>query len=163
MEYKSINENDFESYAAGMFSILSQNMLKISPGDTVSEEDFINWREYQRQHFCEKNFVVFEDSGSLVGYFQYSVSGETLIVEEIEILPEYQIRFCIIRGLLRFLRGAIPDGVKFVSAYISKNNPRSYAVAKKLGMSAVGENAAGTSLLYLGDLHKIIDRYMKTL
>lgn len=122
---------------------------------------FSIWLKYQNDHFYEKVFIIFEDGDTLAGYFQYSFIGDNLIIEEMEIMPSYQVRFGVLSGLFRFMRYRIPDNITSVSAYISKNNPRSCRIAEKLGLSADRENASATSFLYSGDIQHILKRYLK--
>lgn len=161
MLFKEINKRDFDELSPKMFSILSSNMESINTKETISADDFSIWLKYQNEHFDEKVFIIFEDGDTLAGYFQYSFLGDNLVIEEIEIMPSYQGRFGILSGLFRFMRYRIPDNIKSVSAYISKNNPRSYRIAEKLGLSAVRENASATGFLYSGDVQHILKRYLK--
>ena len=154
MRYKEISLREFDQYAPEMFSILASNMVLIHPEETVAENDFALWKTYQQEHFNEKIFVIFEDGVILAGFFQYSLRDHDLFIEEIEIKPDYQVRYNILGSLLRFIRGSIPDHITTLSAYINKNNPRSYTVAEKLGLSAVAETASGKSLLYSGDIRR---------
>lgn len=161
MLFKEINKRDFDKLALKMFSILSSNMEIINSKETISDDDFSIWLKYQNDHFYEKVFIIFEDGDTLAGYFQYSFIGDNLIIEEMEIMPSYQVHFGVLSGLFRFMRYRIPDNITSVSAYISKNNPRSCRIAEKLGLSADRENASATSFLYSGDIQHILKRYLK--
>ncbi|MBP5726104.1 MAG: hypothetical protein J6Y48_03410 [Clostridia bacterium] len=158
MQYKEINLQEFDQYAPEMFSVLAANMMQIHPEETVTGDDFTRWAAFQREHFSEKTFVVFTDGDILAGYFQYALRDHDLFIEEIEIRPEYQVRYNILGSLLRFMRERIPDHITTLSAYISKNNPRSYTVAEKLGLKAAAESASGKSLLYSGDIRQLLRR-----
>ena len=68
------------------------------------------------------------------------------------------MRYNILGSLLRFIRERIPDHITTLFAYINKNNPRSYTVAEKLGLSAVAETVSGKSLLYSGDIRRLLHR-----
>ena len=85
----------------------------------------------------------------------------SILSSNMEIMPSYQVRFGVLSGLFRFMRYRIPDNITSVSAYISKNNPRSCRIAEKLGLSADRENASATSFLYSGDIQHILKRYLK--
>lgn len=161
MLFKQINEKEFYEVAPKMFLILSSNMRIIKPQGTLSDDNFSDWLKYQKQHFSEKVFIIFKDKNDVIGYFQYSIADDNLLIEEIEIAPKYQVQFGVLRGLFRFMRHRIPDNIIRVSAYISKSNPRSYKLAEKLGLSIVKENSAGTSFLYEGEIQPILKRYME--
>ena len=75
------------------------------------------------------------------------------MIEEIEIAPEYQVHFGILRGLLQELAAQLPPQVETAAAYIHKDNLRSARIAEKLGLSPVGESAGGKSVLYTGTLN----------
>ena len=158
MQYKEISLQELDRYAPEMFSILSSNMALIHPEETVSGDDYALWKAYQQEHFSEKTFIVFEDGDTLAGYVQYSLRDQDLFIEEIEIRPDYQVRYNILGSLLRFIRERIPDHITTLFAYINKNNPRSYTVAEKLGLSAVAETVSGKSLLYSGDIRRLLHR-----
>ena len=102
--------------------------------------------------FRTDNGAIFENEVLL------ELRDQDLFIEEIEIRPDYQVRYNILGSLLRFIREKIPDHITTLSAYINKNNPRSYTVAEKLGLSAVAETASGKSLLYSGDLRRLLHR-----
>src|SRR5699024_3198230 len=125
MLFKEITEQEFEDLASKLFSVLSSNMEITNPTEIISDDNFLIWLKYQKEHFREKTFLIFKDGDTLTGYFQYSFVEDSLLIEEIEIIPSYQIRFGILRGLFRFMRHRIPDKITSVSAYINKNNPRS--------------------------------------
>ena len=101
MLFKEINKRDFDKLALKMFSILSSNMEIINSKETISDDDFSIWLKYQNDHFYEKVFIIFEDGDTLAGYFQYSFIGDNLIIEEMEIMPSYQVRFGVLSGLFR--------------------------------------------------------------
>ena len=161
MLFKEINKHEFDELAHKMFLILSSNMKIINPKEILLEDNFLIWLKYQREHFNEKVFIIFEDKNTIIGYFQYSIVDDNLLIEEIEIMPSYQVHFGVLGGLFRFMRYRIPDNITRVSAYISKSNPRSYRLAEKLGLSIVKENISGTSFLYSGEIQPILKHYMK--
>lgn len=161
MLFKEINKQEFDELAPKIFSILSSNMEIINPKETILDDNFLIWLKYQKEHFHEKVFIIFENGDTLAGYFQYSFIYDSLLIEEIEIMPSYQVRFGVLSGLFRFMRHRIPDNITSVSAYVSKNNPRSCRIAKKLGLSVVEENASRTSFLYSGDFQYILKYYLK--
>lgn len=161
MLFKEINKQEFDELAPKMFLILSSNMNIIYSEEVLLDDNFFIWFKYHREQFLKKVFIVFEDKNTLIGYFQYSIVDDSLLIEEIEIIPSYQAHFGVLSGLFRFMRYRIPDNITKVSAYISKNNPVSRKLAKKLGLSVVKENVSGTSFLYSGEIQPILKHYMK--
>ncbi len=161
MLFREINKREFDELAPKMFLILSSNMNVIHPEGVLPDDNFFVWFKYHRERLSEKVFIVFEDKNTLIGYFQYSIADDSLLIEEIEIIPSYQAKFGVLSGLFRFMRHRIPDNITNVYAYISKNNPKSCKLANKLGLSAVKENVSGTSFLYSGEIQPILKHYMK--
>ena len=148
MTVTELSAEAFSRLAPALFEILSENMRRLHPGEIVTEADYRAWVEYQTAHFSEKRFLVLEQGALLVGYFQYSVSGGVLTVEELEIAPGWQNGVAL-RALFRVLPSLLPDGVQTVTAYIHKANRRSQRLAEHLGLRPNCETANGQSLRYI--------------
>ena len=86
----------------------------------------------------------------LAGYFQYSLNESTVLIEEIEILPDYQ-RTLLFYRFLKYMSKIIPENIKYAEAYINKGNSNSQRIAQKLGLKIVGENPNGHSFRYRGE------------
>lgn len=158
----TLTASDFEALAPQMFSILARNMQALHPEEAPSETDYSIWLSYQRSHFSDKRFVVAEREGKIAGYLQYSLRYTALMIEEIEIAPEYQLWFGILPRLLDCLRRQLPEDIKTVCAYISGDNTRSARIAERLGLRPTGTNANGTSLYYQGSVEAFTRKNMKS-
>ena len=152
INYRLLPLSEWETLAPQIFALLSGNMLALHPEERLSDDDFRLWLWYQTGSFAEKRFLLAEDGPRLAGYLQYSVRQAALLIEEIEIAPEYQVRFGILRGLFRELWAQLPPGVETVSAFIHRDNLRSARLAEGLGLRPAGETASGKSLRYAGTL-----------
>ena len=134
-----------------MFDILYTNMSRIAPTGDSYEDDRRTWTAYMRSAAeSGQRVILMEVDGTLAGYFQYRLEGDTLLVEEIEIIPEYQ-RTLLFYRFFRYAVNIIPKETAYVEAYIDKSNANSMTIAQKLGMQIVGENSTGRSWRYRGE------------
>ena len=100
--------------------------------------------------------IICEDM--LCGYFQYSLTDTTFIMEEIQFKKEYQ--GCgLFSELYRYLTTIIPIQTKFVEAFSSKENIKSQEILKHLGLTVIGENKNGKSLHFKGEYKALLERY----
>lgn len=152
--FKPFEDADREAVLPQMFAILSANMSRIAPTGSDFDEDRRVWLEYMRPPAPERRILLMYAGGALAGYFQYSVHGDTLLVEEIELAAEYR-RTMLFPLFFRRAATMLPAGVDRLEAYINKENTNSRRIAEKLGMEPVGENKSGTSLLYRGQIRNI--------
>jgi len=143
-----------------MYDILFTNMSRIAPTGNAYEDDKRTWMAYRTSPQGEerKILLMYLDE-TLVGYFQYGVEGDVLLADEIEITPAQQ-RTLLFYRFFRFITGILPKNISSIRAYINKQNSNSQAIAGKLGLKAVGENASGHSWLYEGDI-KGLSKYIK--
>ena len=135
----------------GIFKILHDNMSIISPTGSAYEEDFAVWRGYiipamQEEH---RQMVLMLCDGDLAGYFQYNIRGDSFMMEEIQIKPEYQ-GTGLFSELYRWLENELPAGIFSVEAYSNKNNVKSQKILEHLGLRRIGENKSGSSYFYRG-------------
>ena len=135
-----------------MFHILSTNMGEIAPTGNSCEEDMKIWLSYMTsERIKEMQILLMYVGEALAGYFQYSIHKDSILIEEIEIAPEYQRTLPFYR-FLKYIGSVIPENIKYAEAYINKHNPNSQRIAQKLGMQIVGENPSGHSFRYRGEL-----------
>lgn len=155
-----LDRQDYEKYLECMFKILAGNMSRIHDTGNSYDEDFAVWSGFITS--AENiNFVLFLDGDSLAGYFQYSIKGTTLMIDEIEIAPEYQVKYGIMGQPFDYLAEKLPPDITEIEAYISKNNPRSYRIAEKLGMTVIGENRSGSSYHLRGSCDGKLGKYVR--
>ena len=74
-----------------VFDILFTNMNEIAPTGNSYEDDRQMWlssmTSVQRK---EKQILLMYVGEILAGYFQYCIERDTMLIEEIEIAPDYQ-------------------------------------------------------------------------
>lgn len=134
-----------------LFSILAGNMSEIAPTGNAYEEDQQVWLSYMRSDQArEKQILLAYADGTLAGYLQYSITRDTVLIEEVEIAPGYQRTFLFYRLLQHFL-DVLPEGMEYAEAYINKHNSNSLRIAGKLGFQITGENKSGSSYHLRGD------------
>ena len=102
IRYRLLPRSELEALAPQLFAILSGNMLALHPEERLSDGDFGRWFSYQVERFDKKSFLLAEDGPRLAGYLQYSIRQTVLLIEELEIAPEYQVRFGILRSRSQF-------------------------------------------------------------
>ncbi len=135
-----------------MFHILSTNMGKIAPTGNSCEEDMKIWLSYMTsEKIKETQILLMYDGEDLVGYFQYSIREDIILIEEVEIAPEYQRTF-LFYHFLKYVSSIIPENIEYAEAYINKHNSNSQRIAQKLGMQIVGESPNGHSFRYRGEI-----------
>ena len=134
-----------------MFDILFTNMSKIAPTGNSYEDDKQMWLSaITSVQGKEKQILLMYVGEFLAGYFQYRIDRDTMLIEEIEIAPDYQ-RTVLFYHFLKFIADILPKDIVYVSAYINKRNLNSQQIAEKLGMKIVGENKNGRSWRYQGE------------
>ena len=90
ISFCSFDETKSDILLPQMFEILSTNMSKIAPTGNSYEEDKKIWLSYMGPNLKRKQIILMYFGEVLVGYFQYSLNESTVLIEEIEILPDYQ-------------------------------------------------------------------------
>ena len=143
-----------------LFDTLHENMSRIDPTGNTYEQDFRLWADCITTELenSERNILLIKFKKRLVGFFQYSVIGSVLFMEEIQICREYWGSGAFAE-LYRILASVIPEDVKQVRANASKKNLKSQAILEHLGLQKTGENKNRKSYCYSGDCRKIPDKY----
>lgn len=144
-----------------LYEILWTNMSKIAPSGASYEEDYAEWYGSVFPAFTEKEprkIILIRDGDDTVGFFQYYVNDTTFMMEEIQLLPEYQGKG-VFQKLYARLADDVPPGVPFVEAYAHKNNVKSQGILAHLGLEKIGENKNGNSYRYRGDCQAMLDKY----
>ncbi len=153
LSFYPMNSEDFELYAQDLFAILWFNMNKIEPSEYSFEEDFAVWFDYGKSNKQRKTILFIDEAiDRIVGYFQYHLEADTLMLEEIQVLPDYQGKGLVYRPLMKHLLPQLPKEIVHHQSYVNKNNLRSAAILEKMGAEIVGETPSGKSLCYQGSI-----------
>ncbi len=150
-------------YFPALFDILYNNMSKIAPSGGTYEDDYNKWYNAVFPAFVNKEprkIILICDGEKLIGFFQYYVNDTTFMMEEIQLLPEYQGKG-VFQKLYAHLAEIVPHDIQFVEAYAHKNNTKSQSILKHLGLQTVGENKNGNSYHFRGDCKLMFKKYRK--
>ncbi len=152
--FQFFNKTQEEVILPQMFDILFTNMNKIAPTGNSYAKDKQEWVAYMASA-AENNtqIILMYVDEILSGYFQYSIKNDTMLIEEIEIIPKFQ-RTLLFYSFFKYMSSIIPKSVIYIEAYVNKRNGNSMVIAKKLGMQIMGENRTGTSWHYQGKIKK---------
>ena len=102
--------------------------------------DEIYQKELHNRRFASQDLRIIQFNGTDVGFLSTSSTPDTLKVDQIYILPEYQGR----RIGAACMRGIIDDAnqeQKSVTLQVLKINTRATAFYQKLGFTTVDENS----------------------
>ena len=144
-----------EAVLPQMFDILFTNMNKIAPTGNSYDEDKATWLSfmYPSVNKGPQQIILMYADEALAGYFQYSIDGNTLFAEDIEISPDYHRTF-LFTLFFRYLMSIMPKNIEYIKANIHKTNLNSQTIAGKLGMQIVGENKNKISWQLIGPVDK---------
>ena len=138
IDFKYLDKTAFSEVSVQLFDILADNMSIVAPTGNVRAEDYQCWFGSVNDGLKrnERQIVLIEDSGVLIGFFQYYVNSESFMMEECQLIPQYQNKG-IFNRLCSFLLPKINSNPKYVEAYANLSNKRSIAVLEKLGLQKV--------------------------
>ena len=156
-----LDKKDFPLVSRQIFDILADNMTVIAPTGNSREQDFALWLSavsdsLERE---ERQIILIKNNGELIGFFQYCVNDDTLAMEEIQIIPSFQGKANIFRRFYGFLLDNVPCDLKNVRAFASKQNEKSMAILRRLGLKIEGENKNGRSYLFTGAFADLLKWY----
>lgn len=159
VNFSFLDKVDFEKNSKILFDILADNMEAISPTGNTREEDYKCW--YGAVSYGlkreERQIILIKDENNIVGFFQYYINSATFVVEEIQIMSEFQGRN-IFRDLCSFLLSH-NDSVEFIEAYANKANYKSIGILERLGFSKIGMNKNGNSYHFKGNYSDLMKWY----
>ena len=153
LSFYPMNSEDFELYSQDLFAILWFNMNEIEPSEYSFEEDFAVWFDYGKSDKQRKTILFIDESiDRIVGYFQYHLESDTLVLEEIQVLPDYQGKGLVYRPLMKYFLPQLTKEIQHHQSYVNKNNLRSATILEKMGAKVIGETPSGKSLCYRGSI-----------
>ena len=106
--FEHLNKLKFPVTANKLFNILADNMAVIAPTGNSRKEDYKCWYKavgagLQKK---ERQIILIKDNDTIIGFFQYYINSDTLMMEEIQFKPEYQGRG-LVRELYAFADSSI--------------------------------------------------------
>ncbi len=155
----------FSEFAPELFRLLHGNMDPIAPSGLSYEEEYRCWREAVGDGLkadARKIILIRENrSDRLLGFLQYYTNPAVLMIEELQIVPDYQSSANILRGLIPFLLSAIPADLQYIEAFVHKQNTRSIALQQKLGMEIVDTAQNGALFHLRGSYPEFRNRFIR--
>ena len=157
-----LDKSDAKEMLPRMFAILYENMNLLAPTGNPYEEDQALWLSFIRPALEQEQVkvVLAYVEGKLAGYFQYSVRGDTVLAEEVEIRPEYH-RTMVFYRLCQFMLQNVPENVRYLEAYANKRNQDSLPILETLGMQKIGQNKSGNGWHFRGELTKAAEHFQR--
>ena len=149
-----------DDYLPLLFDILYTNMKEIVPGGPYEEEKTAWLAEVApAMEKAPRKIILIYAEDEIAGYFQYYVNGGVFMVEEMQIIPQYQST-TLLYTLFCFLGKVLPENVETIGAYVHKRNLRSQTIIRKLGMERISED--GDYYFCRGDFRSIGDKFRKS-
>lgn len=160
--FEYLNKSDFSVISSEIFNILADNMTVIAPTGNSRQEDYKCWYEsvslgLQRE---ERQIILIKDYDKIIGFFQYYINSDTLMMEEIQFKAEHQGKG-LVRKLYSFVDSSIKTDYEFVEAYANTKNSRSIGMLGKFGLSTIGMNKNGNSHHFKGKKEDLKKWYEK--
>ncbi len=166
IDFYFLKQDEFEQYADCLFSILYDNMSRISPTGNSREQDFLFWFEANKEELENSNRHIIvsalKETREIVGYFQYTVQNNVFLMEDIQIRKTYQGKYNIFEKIYGLVLANMREDVDVVEAYANKKNTKSIGILGKLGLSIVGENKNGASYHFRGTYTDLWNWYIRT-
>lgn len=161
-QFKYADKMRLEEILPFCFEILYENMSVIAPTGDPYEEDLRLWRDnvYPLLEKDWRQLALIYCEKELVGYFQYSVLENTLLMEEIQFRAIYH-GTGLFRQFYTWLIKQLPKDLCYVAAYVHKNNQKSQNILNYLGLTCCRENKNGNSFYYKGSYCELLSKYGK--
>lgn len=159
-EFKYADKQNIEDILPCLFDILYSNMSIIAPTGNTYEDDLKEWLSNitpAMQKGPRQIVLMFVDN-KLVGYFQYYIFSDSLMMEEIQIRKDYQSTG-LFQLFYSWLIKKLPKNIKYVKAYSDKVNYKSQGILEHLGLIKSGEDKNGNFLYYKGDYAVLLEKY----
>lgn len=151
-----LSASDFSKDAPELFQLLYENMMPISPFSKPYEEEYRLWlaavsdgmKAPARKIITVRHSVT----GDLLGFLQYYTNATSLVIEELQTDSRFHGHLSFLDKLGCFLVSQLPEELRYVEAFVHKENSRSLALQKKLGMTVVGTACDDTLYHLRGDI-----------
>lgn len=154
LSFEFLEKADFSKHAPRLFDILYSNMSVIAPTGNTRAEDEKTWFEAVSGGLARdaRKIVLIKDADKTVGFFQYYINSRTFMMEEVQLLSEYQGRG-VLRELYSFIMPYIPSEIPSVEAFSDLRNARSMDILLKMGLMPISEE--GGLCHFCGSLEKL--------
>jgi len=142
------------------FALLHANMQPITQDDRPYAQQYEQWfaNVYPAMQKAPRQMVLMYHGEELAGYFQYYTAGDALMMEEIQLKPQYQ-RSGLFGAFYTWLVGQLPQNLQQVEAYTHANNKKAQGVLAHLGLTNLPEKNDGPFLYYRGEYTALLKRF----
>ena len=140
MRFCYLDKTEKEQWLPELFDLFYENMRSIAPLGLSYRQEKEQWLSEVSPALekAPRQIILCLAGEQLVGYMQYYIREGMLMVEELQLKPQYQgtLLFC---GLCKHLLRVLPGDLKTIEAYAHLKNRRSIDLMKKLGMEICQE------------------------
>ena len=158
--FKYADKSNIEELLPKLYDILHTNMSYIAPTGNTYETDRRLWLENVAPAMKkeQRQIILMYVDEELAGFFQYYLSNELFMMEEIQIKARYH-GTGLFRQFFAWLVKELPADLKYVEAYSHKSNLKSQAILEYLGLGKIKENEEGQLLHYRGEYWVFVRRF----
>ena len=130
-----LNKAEKDDWLPQLFDLLYENMQSIAPSGLSYEQDKAQWLAAVSPALdkAPRQILMCFAGEKIVGFVQYYVRDQLLMVEEIQLRKEYH-RTLLFYRFCKYMLSVIPDALQTVEAYADKRNLNSIRLMEKLGM-----------------------------
>lgn len=124
-----------------LFDILYNNMNKIAPFDKPFEQAKLEWTQQVAPAMKKdrRQIVLMHDNNTIVGYAQYYTNEAILMIEEIQLKPNYQ-KTMLLYKFCKFMKSILPNEITYIEAYADERNVNSQKLMQDLGMKIMDDD-----------------------
>ena len=150
IHFETLKKEKFAECADLLFAIMAENMSVYVKNEAGTETGKANWVAQTEADLKSRSrrMVLIRSDAELIGFFVYDVRDMALIIEDMQIKPEWQGKSNIFWMIFNFIAPELPETLKYIRAKTKKKNAKADGVIRHLGMRVVGETEA--SYLYEG-------------
>lgn len=135
-------------------------MSIIAPTGNSLEEDYHCWLESLSNNLKkdERQLVLIKNDTDIIGFFQYVITEDTFVMEEIQIKVVFHGKG-VFESLYTYMVDKLPTNLKYVEAYANKANVKSIGILEHLGLLKISESKNGFK--FKGDYNNLKSRYKR--
>ncbi|MBQ8176785.1 MAG: GNAT family N-acetyltransferase [Oscillospiraceae bacterium] len=155
-----LNKNEKEKMLPQLFDLLYDNMREIAPNELSYEQEKAQWLGSVSPALDKpaRQIVICFIDDELVGYIQYYINDQLLMIEELQLKQKYHCTLTFYRFCKHFIV-TLSAGIESVEAFADKRNINSQMLMKKLGMEFIDSSSDFVHLR--GNANEIINRFTK--
>ena len=140
IQFSYMDKSEKDIWLPQLFDLLYLNMQNIAPSGMSYEEEREEWLSNVSPAIdkAPRQIIMCFDGAELAGYIQYYTRDDMLMVEEIQLAPNYH-RTMLFYRFCSFLAANLPDDIEYIEAFAEARNTHSQRIMQKLGMQIDAE------------------------